>query len=122
MPDSTAPQRTLESLTSSFHTVCLYFAIMAKLLRRVRLTYRITDFYPEVLIAEFGDRRHLLALLQWTTWLLRRLVDRFEVLGLDQHRLLIAGGIGADRITLRRDISPVVVTGGETALARPPEL
>src|SRR4051795_13649124 len=23
MPDSTAPQRTLESLTSSFHTVCL---------------------------------------------------------------------------------------------------
>src|SRR3954447_13293571 len=26
MPDSTAPQRTLESLTSSFHTVCLIFA------------------------------------------------------------------------------------------------
>src|SRR5690242_3270650 len=26
MPDSTAPQRTLESLTSSFHTVCMTFA------------------------------------------------------------------------------------------------
>src|SRR4051812_47993332 len=25
MPDSTAPQRTLESLTSSFHTVCLNY-------------------------------------------------------------------------------------------------
>ena len=100
----------------------LYFAIAAKLLRRVRLTYRITDFYPEVLIAEFGDRHRLLSLLQRVTWMLRRLVDRFEVLGLDQHRLLLAGGIGADRITLRRDISPVVVTGSETALPRPPEL
>jgi hypothetical protein len=100
----------------------LYFAVLAKLLRRVRLTYRITDFYPEVLIAEFGDRHRLLSLLQRTTWVLRRLVDRFEVLGLDQHRLLIAGGIGADRITIRRDISPVVVTGSEPALPRPPEL
>ena len=44
------------------------------------------------------------------------------MLGLDQHRLLIAGGIGADRIALRRDISPVVVTGNEPALPRPPEL
>lgn len=99
----------------------LYFAVMAKLLRRVRLTYRITDFYPEILIAEFGDRHLLLSLLQRTTWVLRRLVDCFEVLGLDQHRLLIAGGIAADRITMRRDISPILVTGGVPP-PRPPEL
>ena len=95
----------------------LYFAVLAKLLRRVRLTYRITDFYPEVLIAEFGDRHPLLSLLRRMTWLLRRQVDRFEVLGLDQHRMLIDGGIAADRIVLRRDISPVTVTGAEPPAA-----
>ncbi len=101
----------------------LYFAVLAKLIRRVRLTYRITDFYPEVLIAEFGGRHRFLALLQRTTWLLRRqAVDRFEVLGFDQRRLLIDGGIGADRIRVRRDTSPVVLTGSEPALPPPPEL
>ena len=101
----------------------MYFAVLAKLLRRTRLTYRITDFYPEVLIAEFGEAHPLLSLLQRATWLLRRrAVDRFEVLGLDQRRRLIEGGIGADRITLRRDASPVVVSASEPALPRPPEL
>src|SRR3954451_14087188 len=90
----------------------LYFAVLAKLIRRVRLICRITDFYPEVLIAEFGGRHCFLALLQRTTWLLRRqAVDRFEVLGFDQRRLLIDGGIRADRIRVRRDTSPVVLTG-----------
>jgi hypothetical protein len=101
----------------------LYFAIMAKLLRRVRLTYRITDFYPEALIAAFGSRHPFLPLLHRATWLLRRhVVDRFEVLGLDQRRLLVAGGIDADRITLRRDASPITITGSEPAAPRPAEL
>ncbi len=100
----------------------LYFAVLAKLIRRVRLTYRITDFYPEVLIAEFGDRHPVLSLLRRATWLLRRQVDRFEALGLDQRRMLIDGGIGADRIVLRRDTSPVAVTGTEPPAPRPPEL
>ena len=99
----------------------LYFAVVAKLVRRVRLTYRITDFYPEVLIAEFGDRNPALSLLRRMTWRLRRRVDRFEALGLDQRRMLITGGIDADRIVLRRDASPVAVTGSEPA-PRPPEL
>ncbi|MGD9614967.1 MAG: hypothetical protein AB7H90_03090 [Alphaproteobacteria bacterium] len=101
----------------------LYFAVLAKLVRRVRLIYRITDFYPEVLIAEFGGRHLFLSLLRRATWLLRRqAIDRFEVLGLDQRRMLIKGGIGADRITVRRDTSPVAVTGSEPALPPPPEL
>ncbi|MGE0257750.1 MAG: hypothetical protein AB7H71_07920 [Alphaproteobacteria bacterium] len=100
----------------------LYFAILAKLARRVRLTYRITDFYPEVLIAEFGDRHPMLSLLRRLTWLLRRRVDRFEALGADQRRILIDGGIDAGRIVVRRDASPVAVTGTEPAAARPPEL
>src|SRR5262245_19469398 len=32
----------------------LFFILIVKLIRRTRLVYRITDFYPEVLIAEFG--------------------------------------------------------------------
>jgi hypothetical protein len=101
----------------------LYFAVLAKLIRRARLTYRITDFYPEVLIAEFGGRHPFLLLLQQATWLLRRrAVDRFEVLGLDQRRRLIDGAIGADRITVRRDTSPVLVTGSEAPPPRPSEL
>jgi hypothetical protein len=91
----------------------LYFAVAARLLRRMRLTYRITDFYPEVLIAE-ADRASLaLRLLQSLTWLMRGRVDQFEALGCDQRELLIAGGIPADRITVKRDISPVPITGRE---------
>ena len=100
----------------------LFFAIVAKLLRRVRLCYRITDFFPEVIIAEFGRPHPALRLLQRTTWFLRRRVDRFEALGLDQRRLLIAGGIDAERIEVKRDACPVVVTGNEQPAPRPPAL
>jgi hypothetical protein len=100
----------------------LYFAVAAKLVRRVRLTYRITDFYPEVLIAEFGGGHTVLTFLQRATWMLRRRVDRFEALGLDQRRRLIDGGIDADRIVVRPYRSPVAVTGDEPPPPRPPEL
>jgi hypothetical protein len=100
----------------------LYFAVAVKFLRRVRLTYRITDFYPEALIAEFGGRYPFLAFLQRATWVLRRQVDRFEALGLDQRQRLLDGGIRAERIVVRRDPSPVLVTGNEAPLPRPAEL
>ena len=38
----------------------LFFAIPLKVLRKVRLIYRITDFYPEVIIAELGKRSFVL--------------------------------------------------------------
>src|SRR5206468_3369941 len=84
----------------------LFFAFLVKVTRRARLVYRITDFYPEVLIAELGRRRWLLA-IERLTWLLRRRVDRFEVLGEDQRLILLAGGVAPDRITLKRDDCPV---------------
>src|SRR5712691_9681415 len=62
----------------------LFFALLVKVIRRAHLTYRITDFYPEVLIAELGHRWWL-RLLERLTWLLRRRVDRFEILGEDQR-------------------------------------
>src|SRR4029078_11425916 len=85
----------------------LYFAVALKLFRRVRLTYRITDFYPEVIIAERGHPSLVLHLLQRLTWFMRRRVDAFEALGEDQRQLLIRGGIPASRRSIKRDRSPI---------------
>jgi Glycosyl transferase 4-like domain len=100
----------------------LFFAFNIKWLRRARLIYRITDFYPEVLIAELGRRPLPLAVLERVTWMVRRRIDEFQALGEDQRRLLIAGGVRPERITLKRDISPIPITGREEPMAAPPEL
>jgi hypothetical protein len=100
----------------------LFFAISLKLFRKVRLIYRITDFYPEVVVAELGRRNILLSLLQSLTWLLRRQVDLVQALGEDQRLILIGGGIPPERISIKRDRSPVVWTGKEKRLPMPEEL
>ena len=100
----------------------LHFAIALKYLRSARLTYRITDFYPEAIIAHLGRRPFVLALFQRLTWFLRRRVDQFEVLGEDQRALLLQGGIAPDRIVVKRDTTPVPVTGAERPAPKPPEL
>jgi len=96
------------------------------LLLRKRLTYRITDFHPECLLAEIADRgeRPPLALRFFRGWTvaLRRRIDRFEVLGEDQRRRLLDQGIAPARIVLARDPSPVEVPPGTAPLPRPPEL
>lgn len=86
------------------------------------MIYRITDFYPEVIIADRGSRSRLLALLQRLTWFIRRRVDMFEVLGEDQRRILLHHGIPAERIELKRYTSPVAISGQELPLPRPKEL
>jgi hypothetical protein len=94
-----------------------------KLLLGKRLTYRITDFHPECLIAELGERTPTpLRLFQRWTVALRRRVDRFEVLGEDQRQRLLAIGIPAERIVLKRDPSPVEISPDTQPLARPEEL
>jgi glycosyltransferase involved in cell wall biosynthesis len=100
----------------------LYFAILARFVRRLRLIYRITDFYPEVIIADRGKRSFVLALSQRLTWFMRRRVDVFEILGEDQRRILLQNGIPSERIRLKRDPSPVVFSGRELPLPRPKEL
>jgi hypothetical protein len=99
----------------------LFFIFWVKVIRRARLVYRITDFYPEVLIAELG-RRSWLRAIELLTWFLRRRVDAFEVLGEDQRLILIAGGIAPERIALKRDVSPVAVRGDEQPVAPPSPL
>ncbi len=97
----------------------LFFAVFAKWLRRNWLIYRITDFYPEVLIAALGKRPLPLVFFEKLTWFFRRRVDAFQVLGEDQRRLLLAGGISPERITLKRDIPPITITGSEVPAQRP---
>jgi hypothetical protein len=99
----------------------LFFAFFAKWTRGMRLIYRITDFYPEVLIAAYG-KTTALSLLQRLTWFFRHRVDEFQVLGEDQRRILEGHGIRPDRITLLRDIPPFAMSGKETAAQRPAAL
>lgn len=100
----------------------LYFALALKVLRRARLIYRITDFYPEAIIAHLGRRPPPLWLLEKLTWLLRRRVDLFEALGEDQRAILLRGGIAADRIIVKRYTAPVDITGDEQPASPPPVL
>ncbi len=91
-----------------------------------RLTYRITDFHPECLMAEtLAETARVPAPLRlfhrWTV-ALRRRVDRFEVLGEDQRRRLLEIGIDPERIELKRDPSPVEIPPGTQPLERPAEL
>jgi hypothetical protein len=99
-----------------------YFAVLAKFLIGARLNYRITDFYPEVVAASLGRASFLLSAAARVTWLVRRRVDRFQVLGEDQRRLLLRGGISEDRIQLVRDRAPVDFPAGLTPRPLPPEL
>jgi len=99
----------------------LFFILLVKMIRHTRLIYRITDFYPEVLIAELGRRPWLLA-LERLTWFLRRRVEGFEVLGEDQRAILVAGKVAPDRIHLKRDISPVEIRGDEEPVKSPAPL
>jgi len=103
---------------------------LAALLRK-QLTYRITDFHPECLMAEIRERGETSARgrMPWSlrafyrlTLALRRRVDRFEVLGEDQRQRLLAQGIPAGRIVLKRDPSPVEIPASTVPLNRPPEL
>jgi hypothetical protein len=99
-------------------------APLAGLLRK-RLTYRITDFHPECLMAEIGESQAVpwsLRAFHRLTLALRRRVDRFEILGEDQRRRLVAQGIPAGRIVLKRDPSPVEIPPDTAPLDRPPEL
>ena len=66
----------------------LHFIAPLNIILKKHLIYRITDFYPECLIAERGRRGLVLDLLFRLTQFWRRRIDVFEVLGVDQARRL----------------------------------
>ncbi len=92
------------------------------LLLRKRLTYRITDFHPECLMAEMEKVPLALRFFHRWTVALRRRVHRFEVLGEDQRERLLEIGIPGERIVLKRDPSPVEIPPGTPPLEPPEEL
>jgi len=88
-----------------------------------RLIYRITDFYPECLIAaQDGPPSRVLGLLLALTNFWRRRIDGFEVLGEDQLRRLRTTGVAEERIALVRDGSPVVFAADQGSLPLPTDL
>ena len=97
----------------------LHFVSVANLLLRKELLYRITDFYPESIMAALSRPLWPLEWFLKLTNLLRRRVHAFEVLGHDMERRLLACGIARDRITLSRDGSPVDVHENTQPLSRP---
>ena len=100
----------------------VHFLTPLKLLWKGRLIYRITDFYPECLIAARKRRSLVLEMLLALTNFWRRRIDGFEVLGEDQRRRLGATGVAEERIALVRDGSPVTFAAGQTGEALPTDL
>src|ERR1700730_895658 len=111
--------RRAEVLFTGSPPFMLLFSFGAKLFRGAKLTYRITDFFPEVVVAGESGNSALLHMLQRIIWMLRRKVDRFQVLGEDQRQLLLKGGIAPERIVLKRDVSTGYVSGNEKPAQRP---
>jgi len=92
---------------------------LAKLYGR-RTRYRITDFHPECLMAEYQRVPRWLRMLHAITCFWRRRVDVIEVLGEDQRRICLDAGILPQRLQLIRDPSPIRFSGRESR-GKPPE-
>lgn len=97
----------------------LHVVAPVTLFLRTRMVYRISDFYPEVLIAESGRMSWPMRLFYALTRLWRRRVARFEVLGHDQQLRLVETGIPAKKIEVRRDPSPVLINSTKKPLEPP---
>lgn len=97
----------------------LHFIAPLNLVLQKTLTYRITDFHPECLMAEYPIVPLPLRWLYRLTVFWRKKVNQFEALGEDQRRRLQDIGIPADRIFLRRDPCPVQIHTDTLPLPRP---
>ena len=97
----------------------LHWIAPLNLVLRKRLIYRITDFHPECLMAAMPRPSYLLGLVYRMSLFWRRRVDEFEILGEDQRVRLAGLGIPPERIRLKRDPSPVVITPATKPLSRP---
>ena len=118
-------RRADEVLFTGSPPFLIHLLVPLNLFFRKPLTYRITDFHPECLMAEMGPPENIplpLRLFHRWTVFLRRRVNRFEVLGEDQRTRLLAIGIRPERIVLKRDPSPVEIPADTEPLPTPEEL
>jgi hypothetical protein len=100
----------------------LHFIAPLRFLLKARLVYRITDFHPECLMAEFEKVPFGLKLLHRYTLFWRAQIPAFEALGNDQIVRLEACGIDRSRVTLKRDPTPVAIPANTEALPIPESL
>jgi hypothetical protein len=114
--------RSREVLFTGSPPFLLHLIAPLNILLRKRLTYRITDFFPECLMAEYGEPPLPLRWMHRLTVFWRKRVTQFEVLGEDQRRRLTDLGIDDKRIALRRDPSPVSISPRTQPLPRPAPL
>lgn len=98
----------------------LHFIVPANLLLwRKKLVYRITDFHPECLMAEFSRVPIWLKALYQLTLFWRRRVAVFEAIGEDQKARLVAINIPPTQMRLVRDPAPVAFAANLHAQAKP---
>ena len=100
----------------------LHFIVPANLLFwRKKLVYRITDFHPECLMAEFERVPLWLKALYQLTLFWRRRVAMFEAIGEDQKARLAAIKIAPAQIRVVRDPAPVAFAANLVAKPKPDE-
>jgi hypothetical protein len=114
--------RSREVLFTGSPPFLLHLIAPLNIVLRKRLTYRITDFFPECLMAEYAEPPAPLRWMHRLTVFWRKHITQFEVLGEDQRRRLTELGIDNERILLRRDPSPVSISALTRPLQRPPVL
>ncbi len=114
--------RSREVLFTGSPPFLLHLIAPLNIVLRKRLTYRITDFFPECLMAEYAKPPAPLRWMHRLTVFWRKHITQFEVLGEDQRRRLTELGIDEERILLRRDPSPVSISALTRPLQRPAAL
>jgi hypothetical protein len=92
------------------------------LLLRKKVIYRITDFYPECLMATDQRVSLPLRLLHGITMFWRRRIPVMEVLGEDQRLRLNHMGITDDRIQMKRDPAPIAIPPNTKPISVPDAL
>jgi hypothetical protein len=97
----------------------LHFIAPVNLLWKKRIVYRITDFHPECLMAEYQKPPFWLKLIYWQTLFWRRRVPMFEAIGEDQRHRLSQMNIGNDQVRLVRDPAPIAFSLGLMPKAKP---
>ena len=100
----------------------LHFIAPANLFWRRRLVYRITDFHPECLMAEYSKAPLWLSAIYRLTLFWRRRVSLFEAIGEDQKHRLAEIGVSEERMRLVRDPAPIAFAPDLMALAKPEPL
>jgi hypothetical protein len=100
----------------------LHFIVPLNFFARHKLVYRITDFHPECLMAEFDRTPVWLKLIYHATLFWRRRVGLFEAIGEDQKARLTAIGLAPAKMRLVRDPAPIAFSENLQPRPKPVEL